>query len=66
MTLQLARADNRPRIHLWPLSGAWHWAFGPTAARYPAPTAGAGVDEALASLEGRARAGVVVIIEPPT
>ncbi len=59
----MTRADNRPRIHLWPLPGAWQWSLGPVAARYSAPDAGEALNHALAALEGRSRKGVVVIVE---
>lgn len=61
----VTRADNRPRVHLWPADRGFRWSYGPQ----PRPTppqlsAGAALDRALADLGQQGRRGVVVIVEP--
>lgn len=66
MNRQLARADGRPRVHIWPTaSGFFHWSIGATGARRAdSETPGAALDAAIQHLGGPQAA--VVIIEPPT
>jgi hypothetical protein len=59
----MRRADNRPRIHLWPRRDGWDWSIGPVGRRKPAATPGAGLDAALEQMDFLANGGAVVIVE---
>lgn len=63
----MTRADNRPRVHIWPCreeveAPACRWSIGPCGLQMEADTAGEALDAALRHL-GR-RSEVVVILEP--
>lgn len=66
MNRQLSRADNRPRIHIWPTcAGFYHWSIGVTGLRHAdAETPGRAIDAAIKHLGGPRP--TVVIIEPPS
>lgn len=60
----MARADSRPRVHLWPRPDGADWSLSPTATHQPASDHGAALNLALEQLGKRAAMGAVVIIEP--
>lgn len=67
MTRHLARADGRPRVHIWPHSahyaeGACAWSFGPTGRQTEADSPGHALNAAMAALDRRGE--LVVIVEP--
>lgn len=64
---QLGYADDRPRIHVWPMDEdrRTSFSFGPTGARFhsdPLDSVGSVLDQAMDRVD--AKKGVVVIIEP--
>ena len=64
---ELGRADNRPRIHIWPMDEKRRtsFSFGPAGSRFhgdPLDSVGTVLDEALDRVD--ASKGVVVILEP--
>lgn len=57
----MTRADNRPRIHIWPHPAGFAWSVGPHGIRTPCGTPGTALNGALAAVD--ADSGYVVIGE---
>lgn len=58
----LGRADDRPRIHIWPHPEGAAWSRGPNGHRSLGETPGDALDKALAALS---RPGAYVVIGEP-
>lgn len=63
MSRRFSRADERPRIHVWPQRSGFAWSIGPRGVQHATASAGAAVDAALMELAGQAKSGAVVIVE---
>lgn len=57
------RADDRPRVHIWPTPAGANYAFGPTGQRFVQLSVGNALESAIDRLGDAASGGVVVIVE---